>query len=64
MSAEFNIRKTTGVTGGYVHRTVSQRPPIDHPKNCREECCYGYNRAYCFPCYKKLMAEMAENKRS
>ena len=31
--------------------------PIDHPKNCAHECPYGYDRAFCFPCYKKNMEE-------
>lgn len=30
---------------------------IDHPKNCAHECPYGYDRAFCFPCYKKIMEE-------
>lgn len=36
---------------------VGRKPPVAHPKNCRNECPYGHNRSYCFPCYKKIMEE-------
>lgn len=36
---------------------VGQNEPAAHPKNCRTECPYGKNRAFCFPCMKKIMSE-------
>ena len=31
--------------------------PTAHPLNCRNECPYGRDRAFCFPCYAKILAE-------
>ena len=42
---------------------MGAKPPINHPQNCKCECPYGYDRAFCFPCYKKLMMDMASKKR-
>jgi len=38
--------------------------PIAHPQNCKTECPCGYNKAFCFPCYAKIMKEhrAAKNK--
>ena len=36
---------------------VGQNEPAAHPKNCRTECPYGKNRAFCFPCMKKILSE-------
>ena len=63
MSAQYNVAKTTGVFGGYQSSAIGAREQINHPKNCNEECPYGYDRAFCFPCYKKLMSEMPLKKR-
>ena len=41
---------------------IGGRPPISHPQNCRNECPYGHDKAFCFPCYKKLMEEMRSKK--
>lgn len=37
-------------------------PPVSHPQNCRNECPYGHDKDFCFPCYKKLMEEMRSKK--
>lgn len=52
-----NKQKTTGATGVNDKSAKAVYPPINHPANCREECPYGYNRAFCFPCYRKIMEE-------
>ena len=57
MSAEFNKAKTTGVTGSYNGSVIGRKEPLPHPVNCQNECPYGYGRAFCFPCYKKIMSE-------
>ena len=57
MSAEYNIRKTTGVTGAHYSSAIGQKEPLAHPCNCKDECPYGYGKAFCFPCYKKIMSE-------
>ena len=57
MSASYNIMKTTGVTGMDTGSVIGKKEPIKHPVNCKTECPYGYDRAYCFPCYAKIMAE-------
>ena len=53
MSAAHNRENTTGVNG--THYGIGNRPPISHPQNCSQECPYGHDRSFCFPCYKKLV---------
>lgn len=53
MSVAHNRENTTGVNG--THYGIGNRPPISHPQNCSQECPYGHDRSFCFPCYKKLM---------
>ena len=53
MSAAHNRENTTGVNG--TRYGIGNRPPISHPQNCSQECPYGHDRSFCFPCYKKLM---------
>ena len=43
---------------------VGRKPPVSHPHNCRNECPYGYDRSYCFPCYAKIMAEQRAKKQA
>lgn len=57
MSREFNVQRTTGVTGDSYSSVIGKKPPLNHPANCKEECPYGYDRAYCFPCMKKIVEE-------
>jgi len=42
-----------GNSGGTV---IGRAEPIAHPQNCKQECPYGYNRPFCFPCMKKIVA--------
>ena len=53
MSAAHNRENTTGVNG--TRYGIGNRPPISHPQNCSQECPYGHDRSFCFPCYKKLV---------
>ena len=57
MSAEFNVMKTTGVTGAKYSSVICKKEPLAHPCNCKTECPYGYGKAFCFPCMAKIMAE-------
>lgn len=57
MSAQYNILRTTGVTGAKYSSVIGKKEPLAHPSNCRSECPYGFGRAYCFPCYAKIVAE-------
>ena len=54
-------RLNQGNSGGTV---IGRAEPIAHPQNCKQECPYGYNRPFCFPCMKKIVAEQkaAKNK--
>ena len=29
---------------------LGKKEPVSHPVNCKEECPYGYDRPFCFPC--------------
>ena len=55
MSAEFNVMKTTGVTGTNYSSVMGKKAPNAHPCNCKYECPYGKDRAFCFPCMKNIM---------
>ena len=47
------------MSGAYIEKNrTGVKPPVSHPQNCKKECPYGYDKAFCFPCYKKLMEEM------
>lgn len=64
MSAQYNILRTTGVTGSKYSSVIGKKEPLAHPCNCRSECPYGFGRAYCFPCYAKIVAEQREAQRA
>ena len=57
MSKEYNVMRTTGVTGGAYSSVIGKKAPLNHPVNCNDECPYGYDKAFCFPCMKKIMEE-------
>ena len=61
MSAHYNV---LGAVGSCSTPVVGRPEPIVHPQNCKHECAYGYNKAFCFPCYAKIMNEhrAAKNK--
>lgn len=62
MSTQYNIMRTTGVTGITYTSMIGKKPPISHPKNCKNECPYGYDREFCFPCYAKIIADRKKAK--
>lgn len=64
MSAAFNVIKTTGVTGAQYSSVIGRRAPNAHPCNCKHECPYGKDRAFCFPCYAKIMNEHRASRKS
>ena len=57
MSRENQKLEAAGATGKNDNAVLEKDKTIAHPRNCRTECQYGYNRSMCFPCYAKLMAE-------
>lgn len=61
MSAHYNV---LGAVGSSSTPVVGRPEPIAHPQNCKTECPYGYNKAFCFPCYAIIMKEhrTAKNK--
>ena len=57
-----NMSKTivNGIGGApktVTRSVIGQKEPLAHPKNCSNECPYGYGRAFCWPCMKKIMGE-------
>ena len=53
-------RQGNTMSGAYIEKNrTGAKPPVNHPQNCKEECPYGYDKAFCFPCYKKLMEEVS-----
>ncbi len=52
-------------TGPVPARTALGQPlPVEHPRNCKHECPYGHDRAFCFPCMAKIMGEHRAANRS
>ena len=60
-SYESKIIKDGDIRVMRYYESFFSKSPISHPKNCSSECPYGHDRAFCFPCYKKLMAERKSN---
>ncbi len=64
MSVQHNILRSTGVYGGGNNvSAINMKEPVAHPVNCKHECPYGYDKAFCFPCYKKIMSQMPLKKK-
>ena len=42
---------------------VGQKLPLPLPMNCKTPCCYGYGRAFCFPCYADITGLKVSDKR-
>lgn len=63
MSAAYNVMKTTGVTGTQYSSVLGKKIPNAHPCNCKQECPYGKDRAFCFPCMKNIMEEHRASKK-
>ena len=33
------------------------------PINCKNSCCYGFGRPFCFPCYQNMVKEQREKRK-
>lgn len=63
MSDRYGWEVPISTKGVPIKSTINAKEPIAHPKNCRTECPYGYDRAFCFPCMAKIMNEHRAAKR-
>lgn len=52
-----NIRTDDTHKGHKETSMVGKKMPLAHPCNCKHECSYGKDRAFCFPCMAKIVAE-------
>lgn len=60
---EKELLKEMGVTGPFPsHSAIGMPEPVAHPRNCSNECPYGHDRTFCFPCMAKIMAERRAKK--
>ena len=55
--AKNHVLDVSNSSGKVFVSVVGMPEPIAHPVNCKHECPYGHDRAFCFPCYAKIMAE-------
>ena len=46
-----------------IKSPIGAKIPNAHPCNCKHECPYGKDRAFCFPCMKKIVEEHRVAKR-
>ena len=69
-SCQERIKKMSMIDTQMIKKTAFAKPytsaigkpePIAHPRNCRNECPYGRGRAFCFPCYAKIMGLTKED---
>lgn len=63
MSDRYGWEVPISTKGVPIRSAINAKEPIAHPKNCRTECPYGYDRAFCFPCMAKIMNEHRVAKR-
>lgn len=63
MSDRYGWEVPISTKGVPIRSAINAKEPIAHPKNCRTECPYGYDRAFCFPCMAKIMNEHRAAKR-
>ncbi|MDD6480900.1 MAG: hypothetical protein PUF65_01300 [Lachnospiraceae bacterium] len=56
------MKNRTGVYGIH-YESVEGKTTVSQTRNCEKKCPYGYDRAFCFPCYKKLMEEMRSKRK-
>ena len=43
---------------------TDNKSPVEYPRNCSDVGCpYGRDRAFCFPCYARILDEHREAKR-
>ena len=57
MSDRYGWEVPVSTKGVPIRSAIGAKEPVAHPKNCRTECPYGYDKAFCFPCMAKLMRE-------
>ena len=62
MSEEKYKVKTNGVTEAIKESAIGKRLPNAHPCNCKNECPYGKDRPFCYPCYAQILAEYRKKK--
>ena len=62
MPATHSTIRTSEYTQGNNISAIGRKEPVAHPLNCKHECPYGHDKAYCFPCYKKIMEEFRAAK--
>ena len=58
------VDRRTGKAKNYGSSSLGHRGGLEHPKNCKCECPYGYGRAFCWPCMKKIVSEHNAAKKS
>jgi hypothetical protein len=58
-----NSHKNPSNKSAMNHNRTRNGTPVSHPQNCENECVYGYDRPFCFPCYKKILKEMCEKRK-
>ncbi len=63
MSGRYGFEIPISNNGIPVRTSMGQTEPVAHPKNCRTECPYGFDRAFCFPCMAKIMGQFYEDKK-
>ncbi len=65
------VSKTTKKKQKAIHvsnRMLTQIPTegeakLVMPVNCKNPCCYGFGRPFCFPCYQDMVKEQREKRR-
>ena len=53
-----------GAKGSSEVSVIGKKFPNSHPVNCKEECPYGLDKAFCYPCYRRLMAGKNKSSRT
>ena len=61
MSDRYGWEVPISTKGVPIRSAIGAKEPVAHPKNCCHECPYGYDRAFCFPCYAKIMGLTKED---
>ena len=56
MSDRYGYDVPISTKGVAIKSAINAKIPNAHPCNCKHECPYGKDRAFCFPCMKKIMA--------
>ncbi len=64
MSDRYGWEVPISTKGVAIKSAINAKIPNAHPCNCKHECPYGKDKAFCFPCMKKIMEEHRAVKRS